>query len=51
VFAASVLSDLAAQGIDCPISFSIAASDFLSAGAASVMAAPLLPARPVRPMR
>ena len=34
-----------------PISFSIAATALLSAGATMVIAVPLLPARPVRPMR
>ena len=39
------------QGMLWPISFSIAATDLLSAGATMVMAVPLRPARPVRPMR
>ena len=39
------------QGMVWPISFSIAATALPSIGATMVMAVPLKPARPVRPMR
>ena len=40
-----------AQAMLWPISFSIAATDLPSTGLTMVMAVPVLPARPVRPMR
>lgn len=42
---------LSAQAMLWPISFSISATALPSPGPTMVMAVPLLPARPVRPMR